>query len=174
MQKLNKVFKCLKLKRDENNKLEFRKREGVHDFKLRPLIQHFIDEITSAKVENEDSNAESDDSDASSSDLESEDKKLKRSRSRSTSQDKAHTTNKRTAPMRDQSKLESLNSKINSIQYKTIAKEEVSDDSDDIGPKFEDGRDFLNSTLSLITKLPEVAPSKELEHELNKMFAGAA
>ena len=39
MQKLNKVFKCLKLVRDEKNKLEFTKRkDGVHDFKLRPLI----------------------------------------------------------------------------------------------------------------------------------------
>lgn len=38
MQKLNKVFKCLKLRRSEENKLEFKKREGVHDFKLKPLI----------------------------------------------------------------------------------------------------------------------------------------
>ena len=38
MQKLNKAFKCLKLKRDDENKLEFRKREGLHDFKLKPVI----------------------------------------------------------------------------------------------------------------------------------------
>jgi len=45
MSKLNKAFKSLKLKRDEANKLEFRKREGLHDFKMRPMIQHFIDDI---------------------------------------------------------------------------------------------------------------------------------
>lgn len=50
MQKLNKAFKCLKLKRDEKNKLEFRKREGVHDFKLKPLIMHFIDEVSEKKI----------------------------------------------------------------------------------------------------------------------------
>jgi hypothetical protein len=50
MAKLNKAFKCLKLKRDVTNKLAFKKREGVHDFKLRPLIQHFIDEAVSSKV----------------------------------------------------------------------------------------------------------------------------
>jgi hypothetical protein len=38
MAKMNKAFKCLKLKRDEKNKLEFRKKEGLHDFKLKPLI----------------------------------------------------------------------------------------------------------------------------------------
>lgn len=65
MQKLNKVFKCLKLKRSENNKLEFRKREGVHDFKLKPLIQHYIDEIANDKVKEESDSGSSsnDDSD---------------------------------------------------------------------------------------------------------------
>ena len=30
--KLNKIFKLLKLKRSEGNKLEFKKKEHVHDF----------------------------------------------------------------------------------------------------------------------------------------------
>jgi hypothetical protein len=63
MAKLNKAFKCLHLKRSEGNKLEFKKREGVHDFKLRPFIQHFIDEIAEGKKE------ESDDDSGESSDL---------------------------------------------------------------------------------------------------------
>lgn len=72
MQKLNKVFKCLKLVRDEKNKLEFTKRkDGVHDFKLRPLIQHYIDEVSAAKVEEEgkdSSDGEDDDSQDQSED----------------------------------------------------------------------------------------------------------
>ncbi len=39
MAKLNKAFKCLHLKRSDQNKLEFKKRsDGLHDFKLRPFI----------------------------------------------------------------------------------------------------------------------------------------
>jgi hypothetical protein len=38
MQKLNKVFKLLKLKRSKEDKLEFRKKEKIHDFKLKALI----------------------------------------------------------------------------------------------------------------------------------------
>ena len=44
MQKLNKMFKCLKLKRtSEEKKLEFKKRSGaeaagIHDFKMKTLI----------------------------------------------------------------------------------------------------------------------------------------
>jgi hypothetical protein len=59
MAKLNKAFKCLHLKRSEGNKLEFKKREGVHDFKLRPFIQHFIDEIAEGKKEESDDSGES-------------------------------------------------------------------------------------------------------------------
>jgi hypothetical protein len=61
MSKLNKAFKSLKLKRDEANKLEFRKREGLHDFKMRPMIQHFIDDIVGGRKHSDD-----DDGDASS------------------------------------------------------------------------------------------------------------
>ena len=46
-----------------------------------------------------------------------------------------------------------------------------------MGPKLEGGAsEFLQSTLSLINKPDEevaVAPSKQLEDELNRMFAGA-
>jgi hypothetical protein len=62
MAKLNKAFKCLHLKRSEGNKLEFKKREGVHDFKLRPFIQHFIDEIAEGKKEESDDGGESSES----------------------------------------------------------------------------------------------------------------
>ncbi len=54
MSKLNKAFKSLKLKRDEANKLEFRKREGLHDFKMRPMIQHFIDDIVGGRKHSDD------------------------------------------------------------------------------------------------------------------------
>ena len=59
MQKLNKVFKLLKLKRDKENKLEFKRQAKIHDFKLKTLIQHFIDEIVEDK---KDSEADDDDS----------------------------------------------------------------------------------------------------------------
>ena len=72
MGKLNKAFKCLRLKRDEVKKLEFRKREGVHDFKLRPFIQHFIDEVVDGrKDESGSEQSEADYSDSESSDSES-------------------------------------------------------------------------------------------------------
>ena len=54
MSKLNKAFKSLKLKRDETNKLEFRKREKLHDFKMRPMIQHFIDDIVGGRKHSDD------------------------------------------------------------------------------------------------------------------------
>ena len=59
MSKLNKAFKSLKLKRDEANKLEFRKREGLHDFKMRPMIQHFIDDIVGGRKNSDDDDASS-------------------------------------------------------------------------------------------------------------------
>jgi hypothetical protein len=74
MAKLNKAFKCLHLKRSEGNKLEFKKREGVHDFKLRPFIQHFIDEIAEGKKE------ESEDESSESSDLSEESEHKKKSK----------------------------------------------------------------------------------------------
>lgn len=66
MAKLNKAFKCLHLKRSEGNKLEFKKREGVHDFKLRPFIQHFIDEVAEGgkKDDSDDDGSHSDNSDS--------------------------------------------------------------------------------------------------------------
>lgn len=42
--KLNKVFKLLKLKRSKENKLEFKKKDKIHDFMMKPMIQHFIDD----------------------------------------------------------------------------------------------------------------------------------
>jgi hypothetical protein len=74
MAKLNKAFKCLHLKRSEGNKLEFKKREGVHDFKLRPFIQHFIDEIAEGKKE------ESDDDSGDSSDFSDSSDHIKKSK----------------------------------------------------------------------------------------------
>jgi hypothetical protein len=74
MAKLNKAFKCLHLKRSEGNKLEFKKREGVHDFKLRPFIQHFIDEIAEGKKE------ESDGESSESSDFSEESEHKKKSK----------------------------------------------------------------------------------------------
>ena len=62
MAKLNKAFKCLHLKRSDENKLEFKKREGVHDFKLRPFIQHFIDEIAEGKKEESGGSSDEDNS----------------------------------------------------------------------------------------------------------------
>lgn len=53
MQKLNKVFKLLKLKRDKDNKLEFKKVAKIHDFKLKQLIQHFIDELVEDKKDSD-------------------------------------------------------------------------------------------------------------------------
>jgi hypothetical protein len=88
MAKLNKAFKCLHLKRSEENKLEFKKREGVHDFKLRPFIQHFIDEIAEGKKEESDVGGSSDEdsSDMSDESEESEHKKKnKKHRKRSSS-----------------------------------------------------------------------------------------
>ena len=96
MSKLNKAFKSLKLKRDEANKLEFRKREGLHDFKMRPMIQHFIDDIIGGRKHSDDasshSGSESDGSegsdsdqsgsDSSESDSDSGRKKKKRKRSK--------------------------------------------------------------------------------------------
>ena len=81
MQKLNKVFKCLKLRRSEENKLEFKKREGVHDFKLKPLIQHFIDEAVNdqAKGESEGSSEEDESS-------REDNRRVRKSRSRSYSE----------------------------------------------------------------------------------------
>lgn len=38
LQKLNKVFKLMKLKRSEGNKLEFKKKEKLHDFKMKAMI----------------------------------------------------------------------------------------------------------------------------------------
>ena len=75
MAKLNKAFKCLHLKRSEGNKLEFKKREGVHDFKLRPFIQHFIDEIAEGKKEVSDDGGESSEGESSDFSEESDHKK---------------------------------------------------------------------------------------------------
>jgi hypothetical protein len=77
MAKLNKAFKCLHLKRSEGNKLEFKKREGVHDFKLRPFIQHFIDEIAEGKKEGSD---DSESSEGESSELSEESEHEKKSK----------------------------------------------------------------------------------------------
>ena len=159
MQKLNKVFKSLKLKRDEKNKLEFRKREGIHDFKLKTLIQHFIDEIVGNKdEENKSSDSEGDSSsEQSDSDSDRGAKKRKRSRSRSFSSDNSSSSRRSRSSSSEKakpkmSKLDALNNKINQIQYKTLeAKKDSSDESDDdIGPKFESGKVFLDSTLNLI------------------------
>ena len=65
MSKLNKAFKSLKLKRDEANKLEFRKREGLHDFKMRPMIQHFIDDIVGGRKHSDASSHSGSESDGS-------------------------------------------------------------------------------------------------------------
>ena len=95
MSKLNKAFKSLKLKRDEANKLEFRKHEGLHDFKMRPMIQHFIDDIVGGRKHSDDDasshsgsdsgrsgDSDSDHSDSESSKSESDSgKKKKRKRS---------------------------------------------------------------------------------------------
>ena len=102
MSKLNKAFKSLKLKRDEVNKLEFRKREGLHDFKMRPMIQHFIDDIVGGRKQSDDDasshsgsesggsavdsgSEHSSDSESSDSESDSEKKKKKRKRSMSCS-----------------------------------------------------------------------------------------
>ena len=99
MSKLNKAFKSLKLKRDETNKLEFRKREGLHDFKMRPMIQHFIDDIVGGRKHSDDdgdasshsgsesgrsgdSGSDHSDSESSESDSDSGRKKKKRKRSK--------------------------------------------------------------------------------------------
>lgn len=101
MSKLNKAFKSLKLKRDEANKLEFRKREGLHDFKMRPMIQHFIDDIVGGRKHSDDGDASShsgsdsgrsgdsgsDQSDSESSKSESDSGKKKYKRKRSISYD---------------------------------------------------------------------------------------
>jgi hypothetical protein len=102
MSKLNKAFKSLKLKRDETNKLEFRKREGLHDFKMRPMIQHFIDDIVGGRKHSDDDgdasshsgsesgrsgDSGSDDSDSESSKSESDSGKNKIKRKRSISYD---------------------------------------------------------------------------------------
>jgi hypothetical protein len=84
MAKLNKAFKCLHLKRSEENKLEFKKREGVHDFKLRPFIQHFIDEIAEGKKEESGGSSDEDSSDISDDES---DEKNKKHRKRSSSSD---------------------------------------------------------------------------------------
>ncbi len=126
MQKINKIFKSLKLKRDEKNKLEFRKREGIHDFKLKTLIQHFIDENVGEKVEEDKSNSENS---VSSNDSDSESdrggRKRKRSRSRSFSSNSSSSSSR--SPSSDKgkpqfSKLDALNSKINEMQYQSLQK----------------------------------------------------
>ncbi len=68
MAKLNKACKCLRLKRHETNKLEFTKREGLHDFKLKPLIQHFIDEALGAVKKESEVNSDSEGGSDSESD----------------------------------------------------------------------------------------------------------
>lgn len=87
MAKLNKAFKCLHLKRSEENKLEFKKKEGVHDFKLRPFIQHFIDEIAEGKKESDGSSSDEGSSDMSGDESSESDhkKKNKNHRKRSSS-----------------------------------------------------------------------------------------
>lgn len=37
------MFKFLRLKRTEGNKLAFKKKDKLHNFKLKSMIQHFID-----------------------------------------------------------------------------------------------------------------------------------
>jgi hypothetical protein len=85
MAKLNKAFKCLHLKRSEGNKLEFKKREGVHDFKLRPFIQHFIDEIAEGKKEESDDSESSESSDFSEESEHKKKSKKHKNRKRSSS-----------------------------------------------------------------------------------------
>ena len=82
MAKLNKAFKCLHLKRSEENKLEFKKKEGVHDFKLRPFIQHFIDEIAEGKKESEGSSSDEGSSDMSGDESSESDHKKKNKKHR--------------------------------------------------------------------------------------------
>ena len=91
MQKLNKVFKLLKLERGKDNKLEFKKKEKLHDFKLKVMIQHFIDDIASALKQESDNNSGSEEE--SDSDDDKGNKKRKRSRSRDSGNRKRSSSN---------------------------------------------------------------------------------
>lgn len=128
MSKLNKAFKSLKLKRDETNKLEFRKREKLHDFKMRPMIQHFIDDIVGGRKHSDDDegddsshsgskNGESGDSGSDESDSESinsesdsDKKKKNHKRKRSNSSDEEMPAQKRQRV--SEKKLDQLKDKI--------------------------------------------------------------
>lgn len=79
MQKLNKVLKLMRLKRSPTNRLEFKKKEKLHDFKMKAMIQHFIDEIQSVQKKNESDDEDSDEYD-SSSESDSSPKNRKKSR----------------------------------------------------------------------------------------------
>eukprot|EP00347_Sterkiella_histriomuscorum_P011129 403373648 len=79
MQKLNKVFKLMRLKRSEKNKLEFKKKQKLHDFKMKAMIQHYIDEIQNVQKvghvggenqSDQDQGSDDDNSDDSGSDSE--------------------------------------------------------------------------------------------------------
>jgi len=53
---------------------------------------------------------------------------------------------------------------------------ESDEDEGSVGPKIEKASEFLQSTLTLIKKPEEeevIVPSKQIEDELNRMFAGA-
>lgn len=154
MQKLNKVFKLMRLRRSENNKLEFKKKEKLHNFKLKPMIQHFIDQIVGDQKKQEESD-NSDDDDDSDSYLSSSDdnKKKKRKKSASSHSDVSSSNEESKDSKPVVNKLEQLQSKLDQMQYK-----KVGDDSDDgeFGPKFENaGEDFLQTTLGLIDKKDE-------------------
>lgn len=73
----------MRFKRSKDNKLEFRKKDKLHNFKTKAMIQHFMDEIVGEKKkeESDDDGSDSDsDSYYSSSDSDSG-KKRKRKRS---------------------------------------------------------------------------------------------
>ncbi len=125
MQKLNKVFKLLKLKRDKENKLEFKRKAQIHDFKLKQLVQHFIDELAEDKKESDESDNNSDSDDSSSGSISddselSSDKKSSKKRTRKYSQESSESDvvekGQKTTLNEEQkvpNKLEALNSKIN-------------------------------------------------------------
>lgn len=77
----------MRLKRSESNKLEFKKKEKLHNFKMKAMIQHFIDQIVGEQKKQEESDNSDDDDDDSYLSSSDDDKKKKRKRASSSHSD---------------------------------------------------------------------------------------